>query len=544
MTDALATLRAQLEGDAERMERPLTADTRIDEVLSELSRRLKATGSAPVPRDLQLEAIQRFWEALTFSGFAEARLVCHGLALAPRRGAPPLIEDSERFLAVLRGLEQFASDPRRFRRCYLGLTSSYFAYDGQSSSVPRTGSENWRLLRQYLSDHVGQLTDQTALTPNWVDLIKDNAELFSSEPCATYAQEVLAGDLVRVDRVCQEFAISDASWFLRELVLAQVAYGTSLSDKTFDDLLPELLKLLRENEVVRDHGLGKLLNRYAERDITPVHKELRDHAITWWGNPWLQSNRMRWGGVETKTREMVADWLKLEFLEAFFTILAEDGFADQRRLKFWKRYVHAIDHVQFALGADARSSRDPEMAQLRKKMTGLSVSLVDQSSASNAFILHIGNWVLVEFSGRANALYGYNRKKGIPFDAQQAVTSAKDAHNSLKSSRRVLWMKHGDNQHGYSRWEQRFAATLRQSLGVEPLERMTRVAQRTPFSVASPVPYSERALQELAKGWGALIDDRRRVGGSLWVKAPATPEIERVLAPWGFQFKAGKGWWK
>src|SRR5215207_861966 len=102
MTDALVALRAQLEGDAERMERPLTADTRIDEVLSELSRRLKATGSAPVPRDLQLEAIQRFWEALTFSGFAEARLVCHGLALAPRRNAPPLIEDSERFLAVLR----------------------------------------------------------------------------------------------------------------------------------------------------------------------------------------------------------------------------------------------------------------------------------------------------------------------------------------------------------------------------------------------------------------------------------------------------------
>jgi hypothetical protein len=543
MTDALAALRAQLQSDSERMERPFAADTHIDEVLAELSRRLKATGSAPVPRDLQLEAIQRFWEVLTFSGFAEARLVCHGLALAPRRGAPCLIEDSERFLAVLRGLEQFASDPRRFRRCYLGLASSYFSYDGQSSSVPKAGAENWRRLRQYLSDHVGKLTDQTALTPNWVDLIKDNAELFSSEPCATYAQELLAGDSMRVDRLCQEFAISDASWFVRELVLAQVTYGTSLSDEKFDVLLPELLKLLLQNEVVRDQGLGKLLNRYAERDTTPVHRELRDHAITWWGNPWLQSNRMRWGGVETKTREMVADWLKLEFLEAFFTFLAEDGFADQRRLKFWRRYVHAIDHVQFALGADARSSRDPEMTQLRKKMTGLSVPLMDQSSASNAFILHIGNWVLVEFSGRANALYGYSRNKGIPFDTQQAVTSAKDAHNSLKSSRRILWMKHGDNQHGHSRWEHRFAAQLSEAIGVEPLERMTRSAPRA-RAASERVPYSERALQEAAKGWSALIDDRRRVGGSLWVKAPATPEIERVLAPWGFQFRDGKGWWK
>lgn len=544
MKDALAALQVQLRSGAERVERPFAADTRIDEVLSELTLRLKATGSAPVPRDRQLEAIQRFWEALTFGGFAEARLVCHGLDLAPREGAPRLIEDSVRFLAVLRGLEQFASDPKRFRRCYLGLASSYFAYDGQSPSAPKAGAENWRVLRQYLNEHLGRLTDQAAVTPNWVDALRDNQELFSADPCAAYAREVLAGESARVDRLRQEFAVSDASWFVRELVNAQVAYGISLSDEAYESLLPELLKLLRANEVVRDSGLGKLLDRYAERDATPVHRGLRDHAITWWGNPWLQSNRMRWGGVEAKTREMVADWLKLEFLEAFFTILAEDGFADQRRLKFWKRYVHAIDHVQFALGADARSSREPDMQQLRRKMTGLAVALMDQNSASNAFIMEIGNWVVVEFSGKANALYCYDRRKGLPFTTEQPVVSAKNARNSLKSNRRVLWMRHADNQHGWTRWEQMFAATLKEHLGVEPLERTVMGGQSPSSSAFRRMAYSERALQAAAKTWGARIEDRRPIGGALWVTAPKSPEIEEVLGAWGFQFRLGKGWWK
>ena len=43
---------------------------------------------------------------------------------------------------------------------------------------------------------------------------------------------------------------------------------------------------------------------------------------------------------------MVADWLKLEFIETFFTKLAEDGFGDPRRMNFWKRYVKAINHIE------------------------------------------------------------------------------------------------------------------------------------------------------------------------------------------------------
>ena len=72
---------------------------------------------------------------------------------------------------------------------------------------------------------------------------------------------------------------------------------------------------------------------------------------------------------------MVSEWLKLEFIEAFFTVLAEQHTGDNRRLKFWARYVSVIEDIHFALGADARDNSSPDFKALRKKMTGLVIPL-------------------------------------------------------------------------------------------------------------------------------------------------------------------------
>ena len=144
---------------------------------------------------------------------------------------------------------------------------------------------------------------------------------------------------------------------------------------------------------------------------------------------------------------MVAEWLKLEFIETFFTLLAEEGTGDRRRLEFWKRYVNQIDHINFALGNDARSSSTKDFAVLREKMQGLTVPLIDPISSNNAFIMTIGDLVVVEFSGRANALYGYDGRQGLPFDLERPVVVVKDGRNSLKNSERRLWLKHRDGIH-------------------------------------------------------------------------------------------------
>src|SRR5262249_31064736 len=387
-------------------------------------------------------------------------------------------------------------------------------------------------------------------------------EVFGDAPSRPYAPNMLRGETDVVDRLRANLGIDDSSWFVRELVLAQIAVAVEDTDDKFKEFLPRLLAMLESNRVLRDQGLALLLDRHACISAPPIHQHLRDCAVAWWGNPWLTSNSMRWGSVNASARAMVTEWLKLEFVEAFFTLLAEEGVGDRRRLEFWKRYVHAITEIHFALGADARSSRSRDFVELRKKMLGLTVELTDTVSSNNAFVMMMGSVVLVEFSGRANALYGYDGRRGLPFDLSQPVSSARDARNSLKHSGRFLWAKHQDGIRGWDRWEEMFAATLKKHWGIEPRANSSDLPQRaitmpvrTPTrsganlsSTETPevlIPYSEGALKKYAESHGLEVDDKRSQGGNLWVRAPLwDAAVEGVLSAWGFKYRTGKGWWK
>src|SRR5207249_2018302 len=127
---------------------------------------------------------------------------------------------------------------------------------------------------------------------------------------------------------------------------------------------------------------------------------------------------------------------------------------------------------------------------LRAKMKGLTVPLIDTVSSNNAFVMTIGDLVVVEFSGRANALYGYDRRHGLPFELASAVVSARDGRNSLKNSRRQIWLKHADGIHGWNKWEDMFEATLRRQFHVEPAARAQivpppKAAERAPTSAVA-----------------------------------------------------------
>ena len=389
----------------------------------------------------------------------------------------------------------------------------------------------------------------TMITPSYLG---ETIEYSSLHACRSTLEDP-SGETRAIAWLRTNLGIDDRSWFLRELVLAQIAAATKETDPSFSGRIPQLLALLASNLVLRDRGMMLLLDRYARIASAPLQHGLRDAAVAWWGNPWLTSNSMRWGGVNAAARAMVAEWLKLEFIESFFTLLADEGTGDRRRLEFWKRYVNAIDDIHFALGTDARSSRTRDFVELRAKMKGRTVSLIDFVSSNNAFVMTIGDLVVVEFSGHANALYGYDRRQGLPFDLSIPVVTAKGRPNSLKNTRRQVWLKHADRIHGWSTWEQMFEATLQKQFQIEPAARSilsqpprAPVRSPTPADVAaSPIPYSLTALARFAAEEGLEIDDNSSRGGNLWVRTTVwTPAADRVLSPWGFKYRFRKGWWK
>lgn len=580
--------------------------TEIDGVLAELEKRVRSGSSSYEPNDLQVEAVKNFWDARGFESLRQARLVSFGLAVRPWNDRRCLIEEPERFGAALTGLRNWESSPRQFRRCYQGLVRSYFDYDGLGRDVPATGHRNWRQLQAYLCDKAKLIRD-AAINPDWVECALENKGLFSPTPCASYAQDLLDGREDKVRQVRELLGINDASWFTRELVLAHIKRACELEDTAFTNMVGRLLALLGRNEVLRDRGLRVILERYAEVAQMPQHSGLKDYSVNAWGNPWLPSNEHRWGGVTDDARQMVGDWLKLEFIELFFTKLVQDGRSDTRRVKFWAKYVPLIENIHFALGTHAKYSHEPDFVALRAKLKGLTVSLQDNKPFNNAFVMTMGDLVAVEFSGESNAFYGYSFKRSLPFDLSKPVRSAPvNGRNSLKNDARVLYLTHQDSVRGYSGWEDRFKKELQDKFGLVPSRQsaplvvlspastgshtplaqpavppqqstspaadttrqnispqsfgvlrpsaapvQSQVAPRTPTAPEQktlPIPasevYNEVNLRKLAWRFSASIVDRREKGGSLWLVMANAPEARRILKAWGFQYSEGKGWWK
>lgn len=555
---ALAKLASLLLPGTQQGALVMTPTHRIDAVIVELQSRARAGRSPRFSEDHQLDAVRRFWQSQEVSSFRDAYLLSWGLCLPHRSDGECVLDNRPRLERVLAGADDWTKKPTAYRRCYQGLVRSYFSYAPAQSSEKGNRIDNWRYLREYLLERNDCIKD-TRAAPDWVHTAIENRRIFTNEPYEPYVDALLWGDSSVVDVLCEHLHIGKASWFLKRLVMAQVKRAVQMDDKDYLSLLPRLLNVLAENEVLRDPGLIRLLDRYVDVPAAPLHARLQELTVNWWGNPWLPSNETRWGGVTPEARTMVSNWLKSEIIETFFTKLAEDGSADPRRMQFWKRYVKSIDHMEFALGSTARNSTEPDFVALRKKMHGLTCYL-DTSGANNAFIMRMGNLVVVEFSGMGNALYGYDIRKGVPFDSTKVLRLPTDAKNSLKQkSRSVLWESHKDGAGSWSKWEQTFETILHRDFGIEPQKSITsprqtvrHPAKTTPvaaiknptFPMASK-PYSLDALKMLGKQIGFEIHDKSSLGGSLWARTDATNEdVTRVLTSWGFSHKPGKGWWK
>ena len=577
---ALDRLAGLLRGSAGAGARPLPVDTSIDTVIAGLERHAKAGTSASVPEDLQQQAVRRFWDAQRFDNLKDARLVSFGMCVPSRPAGPCIMEDRQRFQAVLDsrgGVDQWLDDPRWYRRCYQGLVRSYFTYDAFIDRAPAVGRQNWGDLRDYLNERTRNITDKT-VNPDWVTTAVIHRQLFTEDPCASYAAEVLDGDTSTIDHLCEQLGVIKASWFFRELLLAQVRQATKLGHERFKERIPMLVKLLEGNRVLRDKGLILMLDKYASVAQPAIDEPLRNAAVEWWGNPWLPSNEMRWGGVVPKAREMVAEWLKREFIEAFFTKLAEDGVGDRRRANFWLRYVKSMDNVQFALGPRAHGSTDRDFVALRQKMKGLYTELKTTDSSNNAFVMTMGPLVAVEFGGMGNAFYGYDTRRALPFDLSHPVGTTVNARNSLKHSQRMLWMQHQDGIKGWNKWEEMFEATLKKEFDIRPNVVAQRVPARAEPPTAAPVPvppsspaptprpatpqqptprppsaaapapaangFSMASLASLARARNLTIDDRSE-NGNLWVRTDDRDlYVNKVLLDWKFTYRHGKGWWR
>lgn len=580
--DPLSLLKKILADAAHSQPVELHRSNAMDKVLEQLTADAKAGAQTDIPKDVQIEAVRRFWHAKRLTSFRDARLVSFGLGLDAWEDGRCLLEDEALLRTSLKEIEKWSDNPRKLRRCYQGLMHSYFEYDGMAQSLDAPEHKNWLLLRTCLQQKIDFLQDDLSFTPEWVDCALENSNLFTDNPAQAYGQELLQNNSERVDNIRQLMEITDTSWFTQALVLGQIEAATKQSNSDFQNLVTKLLQLIENNEFLRNHGLRLILEHYAEIPNAPQHIGLKECTVHWWGNPWLPSNKTQWGfNSLKKAQEMVSNWLNKELINLFFIKLAEDGLSDTRRVNFWEKYASSVDAMYFALGSHARQSNDPDFIEIRKKLDGRIAHLEESGKTNNAFIIYIKDLIIVEFSSINNALYGYDRTKKLPFDLSKPLSSPVNGVNSLKNKKyNNLYLTHKDNFFPYLNWEDRFENELQEknifpelkpainAIGIDynltnknksPLKQKAQ-SNKSNFPEQKtydlfdtkkiPAPrkndsFSISNLKILSQQIDGVIKDNTDKGGALWISAKKfTAEANRTLKQWGFTYSDGKGWWR
>lgn len=523
----------------------LTVLTRHIRSLQARLNRDGAEGSAP-PRDRLLEAVRGFISSGTLTDLKHARLTSWALMLVydPKRVA--VIEDELWFARFIAAIDPFRSNPRGFRRCWKALLNIYFSVDPEGA-----GSTNWRFLREYLNTTL-QMIKVEGFTPDWTNFILEHSNLLTNEPAARYGVGLANGDTQILEDLRGVLGVTDDSWLASSLVNAQISAVVDRDDDKFREALPTTIALLEKHKLLADAGLTRLLNRYHSCKNPELNVPLRDYSSARWGPPWLQINSAKWGRVSNDVRMMVDYWLKSDLIEKFFELLSADGVNDPRRLHFWKslheRNPDLITNMHFALGRNAYSNKSEDFRILRRKMQGIFLELEDATPDNNAFIMKIGEYLLVEFGETGNAMYIY-KIDFQPFDLTRSFISLRKLKNTIKMESRNT---HTDTKERL--WEEKFRVKittltgrilLSLGSGVRPQVRATPQPTKAPIApLAAQGQITQQSVKSFCHLHGLKFDDRTDRGGQLWVFAQENMgHITRDLSSKGFRFSVKKNAW-
>jgi hypothetical protein len=482
--------------------------------------------------------------------------------------------------ALLDTYARDAAEGNLWRLTWFGLLGSYFAFDPHNA--PETELSGWEKLRAFLQ-RTWPLIDRqsgTTVVPDWVKVLRGDPELLGTKAAHRYALDYLRGDESGVQRLSADLGIPESSWFWHALVLSAVERSAEQSDERFRASLPQLLSLIAKRPVYRDDALVAMLTRYHQCSPPAIHKELRDYVVRKdvWRNPKLRAAGLAtaWNRVSDEVWRMVLQWVNEANLKDFFAVLAARRSSDEGRLDFWSQYLEQITWTRLIFSSQTKALAYSN-AEIRNLIAREEDSYATMSANADvdAFMMQLGNYIVVEFSRVPNAAYVYKADE-LPFEPydREYTGTSEDLKHGWQGERAARFTHH-DGWQGDARRELG-------ALGIHPDDASKGKRKQTPApsqpprtpsetrnsapqssapelnkrsqAAAAPkgAPFSMALLEEtVARFKGAYIDDKRSgpSGGSgttgrLWVEDPQlrTP-LDSALKRFGFKWAPKRQAW-
>ena len=419
----------------------------------------------------------------------DLKYICYGLADPIGQNEQQVLSDTRAFSVVLQHVQSLEQSPRLRRKCYLGLLSSYFEFN-ILKNMSEAAESNWLKLRDYLNRNLAAVSSAMPV-PQWAVALDEHRNLLGDNPCERYAKQLLDGKSAPFDEMRSALNISGKSWVVPKTTLAAIKYACREPEDKFRNRISTLIATLRQEEykIIRTPALAKILATYAAMRNHPEHQALRDFAVDEWGNPLLRKNQNDWITAGQAATDMVALWMKRTLIEDFFELLSADGKTDQRRVRFWQRYVEAVDTMYFALGRSALSRNRADLHRLYT-MSDNFLWLDGGSASNNGFFMVIGDYLIAEFGEKGNAAFIF-KKGSLPFRLDSTVSLS---NRTRWSDTAEIRLRHFDRAH--AQWEEDFEDSLRQIVGVTPSSAAN--LRRPATGSAHPQPQPQQAVAPVA----------------------------------------------
>lgn len=231
-------------------------------------------------------------------------------------------------------------------------------------------------------------------------------------------------------------------------------------------------------------------------------------------------------------------------------------------MRFWPQFVPVISDIWFAMGSYAHDNRDPKYLKLRQRIGRERIlKFAGSSYTNNAFIMRIGPFYLIEFGQKGRAAYLIHADRW-----REPLTPGASVQLAVH---RLQSMGGEQMRHFPLPWEKTFCNVICPRIGWWPGSPPPKPTARIPESLAGRPTESKKkspstqrgtaagaahdteedpffaALMSRLADYGLQIDDLRRKGGCLWVRADTKDQsLNRILLGAGFTHSGGNGWWK
>jgi hypothetical protein len=275
---------------------------------------------------------------------------------------------------------------------------------------------------------------------------KNNKRYFS-----TRNGDLILGDtLAKLNKPIQDATKNlgvPESWFVypyfSKVIVTYYERNKAKIAEEIDNLYDVLLK--HNSSVTNKRLISKIIIQANQLQFAPVQDKIKKIAFTQIGDP---SNISNWAAFENaeederreiiQGRNILNEWITQQFINVFFNVCIND----ERRKKFWLRFASKISSfkVYGPLHTKNILKRDDRIAEYVDARFEPVYSRKDVS----AFILYIGDYMLIEFSNEGYAFYAYKITSSYKPSLNNRLNSVDDLRNGS-----MPMAIHSDNYYDY-----------------------------------------------------------------------------------------------